>query len=52
MTLGELAGHPGLAAILARRRVITPRLPKVIVEDGRVRLDAAGAAAANEQGPC
>ena len=39
VTLGELAGHPGLAAILARRRVITPRLPKVIVEDGRVRLD-------------
>jgi 8-oxo-dGTP pyrophosphatase MutT (NUDIX family) len=39
VTLGELAGHPGLAAILARRQVITPRLPTVIVEDGRVRLD-------------
>jgi 8-oxo-dGTP pyrophosphatase MutT (NUDIX family) len=39
VTLGELAGHPGLAAILARRQVITPRLPRVIVEDGRVRLD-------------
>ena len=39
VTLGELAGHRGLAAILARRRVISPRLPKVIVEDGRVRLD-------------
>ena len=38
VTLGELAGHPGLAAILARRQVITPRLPTVIVEDGRVRL--------------
>jgi 8-oxo-dGTP pyrophosphatase MutT (NUDIX family) len=38
VTLGELAGHPGLAAILARRQVITPRLPKVIVEDGQVRL--------------
>jgi 8-oxo-dGTP pyrophosphatase MutT (NUDIX family) len=38
VTLGELAGHPGLAAILARRPVITPRLPKVVVEDGRVRL--------------
>jgi 8-oxo-dGTP pyrophosphatase MutT (NUDIX family) len=38
VTLGELAGHPGLAAILARRQVITPRLPKVVIEDGRVRL--------------
>jgi hypothetical protein len=38
VTLGELARHPGLAAILARRQVITPRLPKVVVEDGRVRL--------------
>jgi len=38
VTLGELAGHPDLPAILARRQVITPRLPKVIVEDGRVRL--------------
>jgi 8-oxo-dGTP pyrophosphatase MutT (NUDIX family) len=38
VTLGELAGHPGLAAILARRQVITPRLPRVVVEDGRVRL--------------
>lgn len=38
VTLGELAGHPGLAAILARRQVITPRLPKVVVEDGQVRL--------------
>jgi len=38
VTLGELAGHRGLAAILARRQVITPRLPKVVIEDGRVRL--------------
>ena len=38
VTLGELAGHPGLSAILARRQVITPRLPKVVIEDGRVRL--------------
>jgi 8-oxo-dGTP pyrophosphatase MutT (NUDIX family) len=38
VTLGELAGHPDVPAILARRLVITPRLPKVIVEDGRVRL--------------
>ena len=38
VTLGELAGHPGLAAILGRRQVITPRLPKVVMEDGRMRL--------------
>jgi hypothetical protein len=38
VTLGELAGHPDVSAILARRLVIAPRLPKVIVEDGRVRL--------------
>jgi hypothetical protein len=38
VTLGELAGHPDVSAILARRQAITPRLPKVIVEDGRVRL--------------
>ena len=38
VTLGELAGHRDVAGILARRQVITPRLPKVIVEDGRVRL--------------
>ena len=34
VTLGELAGHPDVSAILARRQAITPRLPKVIVEDG------------------
>ena len=38
VTLGELAGHHDVAGILARRQVITPRLPKVIVEDGRARL--------------
>jgi hypothetical protein len=38
VTLGELAGHHDVAGILARRRVINPRLPKVVVEDGQVRL--------------
>jgi len=38
VTLGELAGHHDVAGILARRQVITPRLPRVIVEDGRARL--------------
>ncbi len=38
VTLGELAGHQDVAAILARRPVIAPRLPKVIGEDGRARL--------------
>src|SRR5271157_81 len=38
VTLGELAGHHDVAGILARRQVITPRLPKVVVEDGQVRL--------------
>ena len=38
VTLGELAGHQDVAAILARRPVIAPRLPKVIVEDGQARL--------------
>jgi hypothetical protein len=42
VTLGELAGHPDVPAILARRQAITPRLPKVIVEDGRVRLALPG----------
>ena len=43
VTLGELAGHPDVSAILARRQVITPRLPKLIV---RGRAGAAGAAPA------
>jgi hypothetical protein len=38
VTLGELAGHHAVAGILACRPVITPRLPKVIIEDGRARL--------------
>jgi 8-oxo-dGTP pyrophosphatase MutT (NUDIX family) len=38
VTLGELAGHHDVAGIMARRPVITPRLPKVIVEGGRARL--------------
>ena len=38
VTLGELAAHHDVAGILACRRVITPRLPKVIVEDGLARL--------------
>jgi 8-oxo-dGTP pyrophosphatase MutT (NUDIX family) len=38
VTLGELAGHHDVADVLARRPAITPRLPKVIVEDGRARL--------------
>jgi 8-oxo-dGTP pyrophosphatase MutT (NUDIX family) len=38
VTLGELAGHHDMASILARRLVITPRLPRVIIEDGRARL--------------
>jgi 8-oxo-dGTP pyrophosphatase MutT (NUDIX family) len=38
VTLGELAGHRDVADILARRRVITPRLPRVVVEEGRIRL--------------
>jgi 8-oxo-dGTP pyrophosphatase MutT (NUDIX family) len=38
VTLGELAGHHDVAGVLACRPVITPRLPKVIVEDGQPRL--------------
>jgi 8-oxo-dGTP pyrophosphatase MutT (NUDIX family) len=38
VTLGELAGHRDVADILACRRVITARLPRVLVEDGRIRL--------------
>jgi 8-oxo-dGTP pyrophosphatase MutT (NUDIX family) len=39
VTLRELGEHRDVTAILARRLVIVPRLPRVIVEDGRVRLD-------------
>jgi 8-oxo-dGTP pyrophosphatase MutT (NUDIX family) len=38
VTLAELAGYRDVAGILARRTVITPRLPRVVVEDGRIRL--------------
>jgi hypothetical protein len=38
VTLGELAGYRDVADILACRRVIGPRLPRVVVEAGRVRL--------------
>jgi 8-oxo-dGTP pyrophosphatase MutT (NUDIX family) len=38
VTLGELAGHRDVTGILARRRVIAPRLPRVIIQDGRARL--------------
>ena len=38
VTLGELAVHRDTAAVLAARPVITPRMPRVIVEDGRPRL--------------
>jgi 8-oxo-dGTP pyrophosphatase MutT (NUDIX family) len=38
VTLGELAGHGDVADILACSRVITARLPRVVVEDGRIRL--------------
>jgi 8-oxo-dGTP pyrophosphatase MutT (NUDIX family) len=39
VTLRELGGHPDVTAILAHRMVITPRLPRVIVEGRRARLD-------------
>jgi 8-oxo-dGTP pyrophosphatase MutT (NUDIX family) len=38
VTLRELAAHQDVDGILACRRIITPRLPRVIVEDGKVRL--------------
>ena len=38
VTLGELAAYPDVAAILAARPTITPRLPRVVVEDGKIRL--------------
>ena len=39
ITLGELAGFPDVASIVGRRRPIAPRLPKVVFENGRARLD-------------
>jgi hypothetical protein len=38
VTLRELAGHHDVPGILARRIVIAPRLPRVVIEDGKVRL--------------
>jgi 8-oxo-dGTP pyrophosphatase MutT (NUDIX family) len=38
VTLRELAAHQDVDGILARRMTITPRLPRVVVEDGKVRL--------------
>jgi 8-oxo-dGTP pyrophosphatase MutT (NUDIX family) len=39
VTLAELAGHQDAASILAQRRVITPLLPRVVVEQERAWLD-------------
>jgi 8-oxo-dGTP pyrophosphatase MutT (NUDIX family) len=39
VTLGELAAHRDLAAILAARRTIAPLLPKVVIQDGQAWLD-------------
>src|ERR1700759_801818 len=41
VTLGELAGHPDVSAILARPPGITPRLPHPPVQDRRGRPGAA-----------
>ena len=38
VTLAELAAHQDIAGVLAERRVITPLLPTVVVEDGRTWL--------------
>jgi 8-oxo-dGTP pyrophosphatase MutT (NUDIX family) len=38
VTLAELAAHRDVAGILAQRRVITPLLPKVVVEEERAWL--------------
>lgn len=38
VTLAELAGHQDVASILAQRRVITPLLPRVVVEHERAWL--------------
>jgi len=38
VTLAELAGHQDVAGILAQRRVITPLLPRVVVEQERAWL--------------
>ncbi len=38
VTLGELAAHETVAGILVQRRVMTPRLPKVMIEGDRAWL--------------
>ena len=38
VTLRELGAHHDVDGILARRMTIAPRLPRVVVEDGKVRL--------------
>lgn len=38
VTLEELAGPDDVAGLLARRPVIAPRMPRVVVEDGQARL--------------
>ena len=38
VTLAELAAHADIAGVLAARRVITPLMPTVVVEDGRTWL--------------
>jgi len=38
VTLAELAGHQDVAGILAQRRVITPLLPRVVIEQERAWL--------------
>jgi 8-oxo-dGTP pyrophosphatase MutT (NUDIX family) len=38
VTLRELGAHQDVDGILARRMTIAPRLPRVVVEDGKVRL--------------
>jgi 8-oxo-dGTP pyrophosphatase MutT (NUDIX family) len=38
VTLAELAGHQDVTSILAQRRVITPLLPRVVVEQERAWL--------------
>ena len=38
-TLRELSAYPDVASIVSRRQPITPRLPRVVLENGRARLD-------------
>ena len=42
MTLAELADHPGVEAVLAAQREISPRLPEVYLEDGQAWLSVPG----------